>query len=326
MRLLRFQDGNWTSKEDPEPEVARELAMSPVPVWVRAEGTNDEDWDQLDDWFDLHPLALEDIANPRQRPKVEDYPGITFAVMRLPRLVDGELAWSQVGLFLGAGFVLTATTHSQQSLGGVPELDDIERRLLAGGWKEDEAQVDRVFYRIVDALVDAYFPFMDGLEDELEVLEDSVLDHAGTEELSRIRDMKQLLSSFRKTVVPMREAALSLERVKHPNITDATRLYLRDVSDHMVRIHERLEHVKEVALIAQETWNSALANQQNQVMKVLTIMATIFIPLTFVAGIYGMNFENMPELGWRYGYLVVWLVMITITVGMLWAFHRRDWL
>lgn len=323
MRLLSFEDGRWSVQEHTDPERARELALDPTPVWVRAESQNDEDWDRIDDWFDLHELALEDIANPRQRPKVEDYPGVTFTVLRVPRMEDGELAWSQVGLFLGEGFVLTATIHSGIDQGSVPELDAVERRLVSGGWAEDEGGVDRVFYRIVDALVDAYFPFMDDIEDTLEDIEDEVLDQADKETLARVRDMKQLLSGLRKTVSPMREAALSLERQDHPNITPATRLYLRDVSDHMVRIHERLDHVKEVALIAQETWNSTLANQQNQVMKRLTVIAALLLFPTLVAGLGGMNFEqDFPP--WNFWAVTLGIVsFIAVGLGLAWW---RKWL
>lgn len=322
VRLLRYENGQWKAEENPAPDAAREIALSPTPVWVRAEGSNAEDWDQLDDWFDLHPLALEDIANPRQRPKVEDYPDVTFTVLRVPRMVDGYLEWSQVGLFLGEGFVLTATVHSDLEPVGMPELDEVERRLLSGSWKEDEGHVDRVFYRIADAIVDAYFPFMDAIEDELDELEDEVVDRAERETLDHIRRTKSLLSRLRKVVSPMREAALALERTNHPNIRPETQIYLRDVSDHMVRIHERLEHVKEVALIAQESWNSTLANQQNQVMKRLTVIAALLLVPGLFAGLGGMNFDGIPA--WDY-WTVTGSILAFIVIGLAVSIWRK-WL
>ncbi len=322
MRLLTYQDGKWVADDAPAPDVARKLALGPTPVWVRAEGTNAEDWDQLDDWFDLHPLVLEDIANPRQRPKVEDYPDVTFAVFRAPRHLDGDFTWSQVGLFLGEGFVLTATVHSDTESEGMPELDAVERRLLAGSWKEDAGAVDRLFYRIADAIVDSYFPFMDEIEDQLDELEDEVVDKAERETLDKIRRTKSMLSRLRKIVSPMREAALSLERTNHPNVRESTQIYLRDVSDHMVRIHERLEHVKEVALIAQESWNSTLANQQNQVMKRLTVIAALLLVPGLFAGLGGMNFEGMPD--WNY-WVVTSAIFAFIIVGAIVSIWRK-WL
>jgi magnesium transporter len=322
VRLLSYQNGRWVAEDNPSPDAARKIALGPTPVWVRAEGSNAEDWDQLDDWFDLHPLALEDIANSRQRPKVEDYPGVTFAAFRVPRFINGDLEWTQVGIFLGEGFVLTATVHTDLEPAGVPELDHVERRLLAGAWKEDAGTVDRIFYRLADAIVDTYFPFMDQIEDDLDIVEEEVVDKADRSTLDKIRNTKHLLSRLRKVISPMREAALSLERSNHPNIRPETQIYLRDVSDHMVRIHERLEHVKEVVLIAQESWNSTLANQQNQVMKRLTVIAALLLVPGLFAGLGGMNFEGIPD--WNYWAVtasILGFVVVGVTVAI-----RRKWL
>ncbi len=316
VRFIAWRSARWHLETGLGKAEARDLALGPVPVWIRAESVPEGVWDTLGEWFDLHPLALEDIRNARQRPKVEDYAGVTFFVARVPRRQDDDLVWTQVGIFLGDGFVLTACPEP------LPELDDVERRLLAGGWPGDTEHLDRVFYHIVDALVDGFFPFMDDLEDRLDELEDAVLLSASQDELGEIRDIKNLISRTRKIVAPMREAVLSLERAEHPNVRPDTRVFLRDVSDHMVRISERLEHVREVALTAQETWNSTLANQQNQVMKRLTVVAALLLLPGLLAGLGGMNFDGIPD--WDY-WAVTGSILGFIAIGISVAWWQR-WL
>lgn len=316
MRFVAWGGTTWFVQEDLPQEEARELALGPTPVWVRAEAVPEEVWKRLGEWFDLHPLALEDIQNVRQRPKVEDYPRITFAVVRVPRLEDGDVRWVQVGVFLGEGFVLTATRER------VPELDAVESRMLAGRLDAGQGQVDRVFHRIVDAVVDAWFPYMDHLEDTLEDLEDVVIDRAERKELESIRDLKGMISKTRKVISPMRDAMLSLERSDHANIQPETRLYLRDVADHMIRLAERLDHVKEVALIAQETWNATLANQQNAVMKRLTVVAALLLVPALLAGIGGMNFDGFPT--WDFWLVTGFIIGLTAVAAL--AAVIKGWL
>jgi magnesium transporter len=315
MRIIAWQEGKWQQLETPTHEEARQLALGPIPVWVRAEGVAMEAWDNLGAWFDLHPLALEDIRNPRQRPKVEDYPGFTFLVARLPRFANEDVAWVQVGVFLGEGVGMTTT------LDPVPELDEAERRLLAGSARAGAGELDVVFYHVLDVIADAWFPFMDILEDRLEDLENAVLEAPSKQNLQRIRDMKDLVSRTRKVLQPMRDASLNLERGNHPNIRNDTRIFLRDVADHTIRLAERLEHVKEMALIAQETWNSTLATQQNESMKRLTVIAALLLVPTLIAGIGGMNFEDgFPEWGF---WPVTLSILAVVAAGLVLAMWRR---
>lgn len=308
MRILAWGEAGWALADDLGGPAAREAILGPQPVWARSEGDLDENWHRFGEWFDIHPLALEDIRNERQRPKVEDYEGLTFAVLRIPRVRDGELEWTQVGVFLGEGFVLTASSEH------VPELDLVEDRLLRLQ-SSDRPALDRVFHRVIDAIVDAWFPYMDEMEDTLEDLEDTVLDRASKEELAQIRDMKHRISKTRKVIAPMRETTLSLERGDHPNIGPDVRIYLRDVADHMIRLAERLDHVKEVALIAQETWNATLANQMNVVMKRLTMVAALLLIPSLMAGLGGMNFPNFPN--WDYWTATGFIVGFTVLAGIV---------
>ncbi len=292
MRFIAYQDGAWQFKEGLSREEARDLALGPTPVWVRAGGTPAENLDNLAEWLDLHPLAIEDVRNPRQRPKVEDYPGTTFIVVRVPRVHEHDLGWVQVGIFLGEGFLLTASESP------VPELDRTMKRLLAGSICPD-GRTDTLLYHVLDAVVDSYFPFMDRLEEGLDGVEDRAMESADRETFQEIRQYKDIIARTRKVVPPMREAMLSLERGRHPNIHEDLALYLRDVSDHMVRLAERLEHIKEVTINVRDVWNATLANQQNTVMKRLTVVAGLLLFPGLVAGLGGMNFEaGFPQWGY----------------------------
>lgn len=317
MRVLSYQQGAWAETEiEKGTDIQAQIERDEL-TWVRAGGLSGKALDALGRDFGLHPLALEDVRTARQRPKVEDYDDLTFVIARVPRYADHELDWQQVGLFLGDDFLITASTLP------VPELDNLQRRLLGKGLLAGRSTVGDLLHAALDCLVDSWFPFMDALEDHTEELEDSAAEDPNPATLRQIRHMKQTCSRTRKVAGPMRDATLSLERSSHPNIAAETQVYLRDVSDHMVRIAERLEHVREMALIAQETWNSTLANQQNQVMKRLTVIAGLLLFPTLVAGIGGMNFEaDFPA--WNFWHVTL-AILVFIAVGLALAAWRR-WL
>jgi magnesium transporter len=306
MRVLSLLNNAWADHElGTLPEVLEKIKEDTL-TWVRAGGLNEQEFDQLGEAFGLHPLIIEDVQNARQRPKVEDFPGLTFTIVRVPRYQGAELHWEQVGLFLGKDFLITASAHR------LPEMDALDKELMQKGLPTGRESVCSLFHQALDTLVDAWFPFMDELEDKIDELEAQAGTAPSQETLKAIRQMKQEISRTRKVSSPMRDAMLSLERGKHPNILDETRVYLRDVSDHMVRLSERLDHVKEMALIAQETWNATLANQQNRVMKRLTVVAGLLLFPSLVAGLGGMNFERgFPDWGyWEVtGALVAFLVL-----------------
>ncbi len=316
MHVVTRRSGTWTVGEadaSRAADSALEARSDPkVMAWVRAGGAPMQELAILGDRLGLHPLALEDVQTTRQRPKVEDYGDVTFVVVRVPRY-DGEVSWKQVGIFLGPDFVVTASEAP------LPELDAVERRVLERGLPEDRGSACFLFYLILDALVDAWFPFMDALEEHLDELEDKVIEHAGQELLTSIRNVKRTISRTRKVSGPMREASLALERGDHKSILAGTRIYLRDVSDHMVRITERLEHVKESSLIAQETWNATLANHQNELMKRLTVIAALLLLPGLLAGLGGMNFvRGFPDWGyWTVVSSIVGIVLIGLTFARL---------
>lgn len=291
MRVLAFEGGAWRTSGDLAPEAARDLAWGPTHVWIRLEGLAQSKLDALGAVFDLHPLAIEDVRNHRQRPKVEDYPNLTFVVARAPRWnpETEEMSWLTVGIFLGPDFLLTVCTDP------VAELDMVEKRLLGAKPSPKTATIDHAFYQVLDTIVDSYFPLMDDLEDRIEELEEGVVESPEQHELAKIMELKHIVSQTRKTVFPMREAMVELEKGEHPNIRDETCLYLRDVADHMTRLAERLEHVKEVAVLTQETYNATLQNQTNRTVKLLAgVTFVVTIPM-LIGTFFGMNLDGIPD-------------------------------
>ena len=312
MHVLSFDGTTWTASEVAAGDVRTQVKTDRL-TWIRAAGIGPEDLARLCKDFGIHPLALEDVQNARQRPKVEAYPDLTFVVGRVPRWED-DLTWVQVGVFLGSDFLITASANT------LPELDEVEQRRLKRGASDDD--VAMLLHRILDAIVDAWFPYIEDLEAHVEGLEDASVVRADQDTLARIRESKQVISRTRKVSGPMRDAVLALERGEHPHVTAEAKLYLRDVSDHMVRIAERLEHVKEMAMFAQEGWNATLANQQNQTMKRLTVIFALFLVPTFVAGLGGMNFPGFPD--WDY-WTVTTAILAFVVVGGAVSWWQR-WL
>lgn len=302
MKRLYLGNGRWSESETDSVS------------WIRAGQARGEDWADLAQTHGLHPLAIEDVQNPRQRPKVEDYEGHTFVMLRVPRGRDPDAGWQQVGVWILENTVITASPEM------LPELDAVEARICKR--KNVAPNASTLAYLILDALVDTWFPFMDTLEQEAEAVEDSAMDAPTPEVLSSIRELKHIASRTRKLLAPMRTAMSSLERGDHATIAPEIRVYLRDISDHTIRLAERLDHVREVTLIAQETWNSALANQQNQVMKRLTVIAALLLIPGLLAGLGGMNFEGIPN--WNY-WAVTASILGFIAVGFSVSAWRR-WL
>ncbi len=305
-------------------ELVASRADVPV-VWVDVDGVGDVDALQLmGDDFGLHPLALEDVVSLGQRPKFEAYAQQLFLVLQMPRA--DSVATEQLSLFLGAGFVITV----QEQPGDPFEL--VRERLRSGRPRIRGAGSDYLAYALIDAVVDAYFPVIDACAQRLEELEEE-LDGADPESLARrILGVRRELLAVRRAVSPLRDVIGSLMRDDSGFVSDETRLYLRDCQDHTLRIVEMVETQRELAAGLRDMHLSLVSHRMNEIMKVLTIISTIFIPATFVAGVYGMNFDasasrfNMPELSWAFGYPVALLLMGAMALAMLLFFRRRGWL
>jgi magnesium transporter len=296
-------------------------------TWIDVQGLGDvETIQELGKTFGIHSLALEDIVNAHQRPKVETYRDHVFIVTRMPAAGGGS-ATEQISLFLGASYLLTF----QERAGD--DFEPVRNRLRnAPGGRIRSAKADYLAYAILDTAIDGYFPVLERYGEEVEDLETEVV--AGPEAglINRIHDVKRDLLAFRRALWPQREMINALIREEHPLIEDQTKTYLRDCYDHTIQLVDVLETYREIASGLIDVYLSSLSHRMNEIMKVLTFIATIFIPLGFVAGLYGMNFSpekspwNMPELSWYYGYPYALALMATIALGMVLYFRYRGWI
>lgn len=321
MQVIAYGPAEFVEQEIPSADAIVPLLGKWPVVWLNVDGLGDaEAIRKFGEIFNIHPLALEDVINVHQRPKVEPYDKYLFIVMQM-LLAGPTLDTEQLSLFLGANFVLTF----QEQPGGdcfAPLRDRIRKnhgRIRAAG-------PDYLTYSLLDAVVDNYFPALEHYGERLEEIEQEVVAQPRRETLARIHNIKRDLLTLRRAVWPMREALNALLRDDNPCIVRDTRTYLRDCYDHSVRIIDILETDRETAFGLLETYLSSVSNRMNEIMKVLTIIATIFIPLTFVVGIYGMNFTYMPELNSPWGYPAVMVFMAVVAAGMLRYFRRKGWL
>jgi magnesium transporter len=303
----------------PDVESIRGYLLKWPVVWINVEGLGDaETIRKLGQFFDLHRLALEDVINVHQRPKVEVYKNHYFIVVRMADLRD-RLETQQLSIFLGKNYVLTfQETESSR-------FDPIRARIRDKGGRIRQSGADYLAYAILDSCIDNYFPALEKYGEQIETLEDQVIIRPGNQFVAEIHETKRDLLILRRAVWPLREAVNSLIREPSQLITDETRIYMRDCYDHTIQVIDLLENYRDIAGDLIEVYLSSISNRLNEIMKILTIFTTIFIPLTFIAGVYGMNFRNMPELNWHYGYLYVLGIMAALTLGMLFYFRKKGW-
>ena len=303
----------------------RDLRIPGGVTWVNVDGVSDPDViGRIGSIFGLHPLALEDVFHIPQRPKVEFYDDNVFVVVQMftPGAgLDGE----QVSIFLGADYVITF----QENPGDV--FDPVRERIRAPGSLLRKSKADFLAYALLDAILDNYFPFLDRFSDELEAIEEHVVDNPDPAVARRIHGLKRDLSMMRRVIWPERDVVSTLIRSDAPLISAETRVYLRDCYDHIIGAFDMVETYRELASGVLDIYMTSVSNRMNQVMKLLTIIATIFIPLTFIVGLYGMNFNtsvpgNMPELNLPYAYPVCVGAMAAVAVFMLVYFRRKGWL
>ena len=276
--------------------------------------------------YRLHPLAVEDVLHVPQRPKCEAYPpqgeyqARLFVIARVLGLAGGALAEEQVSFFVGHSTVLTFRERAGAELWA-----PVRHRLEAAGARVREHDASYLLYTLLDAIVDRWFPLLEEIGDRLEQLEDEVLENPTRDAVARVHAIRRELLVLRRAAWPMREVIGSLQREPHECLSEATRTYLRDVHDHIVQVIEMIEAYREVAASVQETFMTATSNRMNEVMKVLTVVGTIFIPITFLAGVYGMNFRHMPELEAWWTYPLFWVLCVAVSGGMLLWMRRRGW-
>ncbi len=324
IRVMDFAPSHFAEKTLASPrEVVDYLNDATTSVtWVDVQGLGEKDvLEDLAGIFRLHRLALADVVNTPQRPKVESYENHLFVITRMALLsADGQLHTEQVSLFLGKSFVLTF----QETYGDC--LDPIRERIRAGTGIVRSSGADYLAYAILDAITDQYFPVIESMGEHIEVLEDEVVTRASPATLQKVYALKRELLSVRRGIWPQRDAINALIRDESGLIGREAHVYLRDCYDHAVQLIDVIETLRELTSGLLDVYLSSVANRTNEVMKVLTVVTSIFIPLTFLVGVYGMNFQFMPELHWRHGYLGVWLIMIATATCLLIYFWKKGWL
>lgn len=322
MTLMDFTPEQVEERALADPEEIAALLDSKTVSWIDVCGVHDVDTvARIGAILGIHPLVQEDIVNTRQRPKAEVYDDHLFVVLQMIRY-DREvsrLETEQVSLILGPRYVVTF----QERPGDV--FESVRQRIRLGKGRVLRQGADYLAYCLMDVVVDHYFHALEALEDQLEELEPTLLEHPGPATLETIHDLKRVLVTLRKAVWPLRELVNSLERSESDLIAATTRPYLRDVYDHSVQVIDTVESFREVLAGYLDIYLTSVNNRMNEIMKVLTIVATVFIPLTFLVGVYGMNFEHMPELTWRWAYPAVWGFMVGVAGVMLWVFRRKGW-
>ena len=318
-------ENNKPVKELHAPTFNQDMVFVNTPgvSWLDIDGVHqNETLESVGTQINLHPLVIEDIHNTYQRPKVEDYDDYLYIVLKMISWGEDskEIQAEQVSLILGPNYVLSF----KEDPGDI--FDPIRQRLREGKGRIRKLGADYLAYSLLDQVVDNYFHVLENLGEQIEDLEEELVTNPDASTMQTIHHLKRELIFLRKSVWPLREAISSLERGESDLFQPETLVYLRDVYDHTIQVIDTIETFRDMVSGMLDMYLSGISNRMNEVMKVLTIIATIFIPLTFIAGIYGMNFVNMPELQWPWGYFMVWGVMIAIVIVMVIYFKRKGWL
>jgi magnesium transporter len=321
--IIDYDEKTFQEKKAGTVEECFSFKESSTVTWINVEGVHDaEVIGRIGECFGIHSLILEDIMTTAQRPKMEDLGGLIYIVVRMLsyNARRREVLSEQVSLILGPNFVI-----SFQEAGG-DVFDPVRERIRTGKGRLRKMGPDYLAYSLIDAVVDNYFIILENMGERVETLEEELIGDPTRETLQAIHVLKREMIYLRKSVWPLREVISGLERAESDLIKDATGIFFRDVYDHTIQVIDTVETYRDMLSGMLDMYLSSVSNRMNEVMKVLTIIATIFIPLTFIAGVYGMNFRFMPELEWRWGYFAVLALMVGIGVWMIFFFKRKKWM
>lgn len=293
-------------------------------TWINVDGVHEvEIIEKIGRHFAINPLILEDIANTEQRPHIKEFDNFMFVVLKMAGYdeANDSIDTEQVSLIIGSNYVISFQEGKEGDV-----FDTVRGRIRSGRERIRKSGADFLAHALMDACVDSYFGILEKLGLKLEEIEEETLNHPAAETLERIHRLKRNLILLRKAVWPVREIAGFLERCGSDLIQKQTGIYFRDIYDHSMQLIDIIETLRDITAGMLDIYLSSLSNRLNEVMKVLTIISTIFIPLTFLAGLYGMNFRHMPELEWRYGYYALLALMLCVAVFMLFFFRKKKWL
>ncbi len=289
-------------------------------TWINIDGLHEpEVLEKLGKAFGLHPLMLEDIANTEQRPKLEDYNDYLYVVVKMLYRPDHSILAEQLSLVIGKNLLISF--QERQDI----VFDPIRERLRNGKGRARMLGADFLAYQLIDAVIDNYFIVLERLSDEVEALEARVIAAPKPDGLHNLHRLKKDMIYLRRSVWPLREVIAAMQRGDSPLIGEAMRMYLRDVYDHVAAAADAVEAMRDLLNSMLEIYMSNMSNRLNEVLKVLTVITTLFIPITFIAGVYGMNFKYMPELDWPWGYPAALLLMSVVAAGMFMYFKRKKW-
>lgn len=321
--LIDYNENEATRITNLTPEGCAAYLDTESVSWVDVQGLGSEDiLVRLGEVFDLHPLVLEDVVNVPQRPKVEDYDDQLVIIAQMVMLKPTQEGFwiEQVSFVLGKYYLLTVQEEPEQDCFG-----PVRDRIRTNKGNVRKAGADYLAYALLDAVIDGFFPVLEDYGERIEALEDEVILNPTHETLSKIYQIRRELLALRRAIWPQRNAINALIHGGSDLIGADVRIYLRDCYDHTVQVMDMVETYRELASGLMDVYLSAASNKMNEIMKVLTVISTVFIPLTFVAGVYGMNFEHMPELKWTWGYFACWGMMIAIAASLCFFFWRRGW-
>lgn len=327
--LIDYSENNATRTKISTPEACAPYLDTASVSWVDVLGLgNQETWHQLARVFGLHPLALEDVVNVPQRPKVVDYGDqlLIIVQMVMPNKKTAGFWMEQVSFVLGKHYLLTVQEEPEDDCFG-----PVRDRIRAGKGTIRKQGTDYLAYALLDAIIDGFFPVLEDYGERIDELEDEVVTNPTRQTLEKIYQVRRELLALRRAIWPLRDAINTLCRDSNDLITPAVRVYLRDCYDHTVQVMDVVETYRELSSGLMDVYLSSMGNKMNEIMKLLTVMSSIFIPLTFIAGVYGMNFDtetspmNMPELKWYWGYPTCWAVMGAVAASLVFFFWRRGW-
>jgi magnesium transporter len=321
--IMDYDENVFQEKEADSVEECFPFKDRPTVTWINIDGIHQVNIvEAMGKHFGVHPLVLEDLLNTGQRPKLDDFGNYLFVVLKMI-YCEGEsheIVAEQVSFILGSNFLISF----QERPGDI--FDPVRDRIRNGTGRIRKSGADYLIYALADAIVDNYFIVLERLGERIELLEEELVANPKTETLKAINHLKRDMLFLRKSVWPLREVVGTLERGDSPLVCSDTSLFLRDLYDHTIQVMDAVETYRDMLSGMMDIYLSSLSNKMNAVMKVLTIIATIFIPLSFITGIFGMNFKYMPELDWRWSYPVVLLAMLFIAVWMVLFFKRKEWL
>ena len=323
IEIIDYDQTNIREEKATEIEECFAFKETSTVTWLNINGLHDTELiDKLGKHYDIHPLIIEDVLNTHQRPKIEILENYIFIVLKMLFYDEkkSKIEHEQISIILGATYVISL----QEREGDV--FDPLRERIRKANGRIRTMGTDYLAYALIDTIIDNYFLVLEKLGDNIEIYEKELMSEPKSDILREVYQLKKEILFLRKSLWPLREVVSELERSESPIIKKKTKVFLRDIYDHTIQVIDTIETYRDMVSGLLDLYLSSVSNRTNQVMKVLTIIATIFIPLTFIAGVYGMNFEFMPELKWAWAYFAVLVLMFAVAIGMLFYFRKNKWL